>query len=208
MKNNKIRRCPWCGSEVEKLGLKTQTIKKCRKCGGEYTYGGSGFGDGNVKKYIKLALLVFCIICLYLCVYNKIFGFIMILSFIAVYSFDINEINYQRYNDSDAFIRKKYISVIRFNNNYSEKEIKTLLSNDNIFPICFIDNNQRPVSNDICISVEVTRKLSDNSYECIFSFLPLSCVKFDIKEPDTKFIVFNNHEKVGEGIVKGEKEGF
>lgn len=71
MRNNIIKRCPWCGSEVEKLGLRTQTIKKCPKCEKKYTYGGSGFGDSNAEKYIKIALLILLV---FKCILQNIFG--------------------------------------------------------------------------------------------------------------------------------------
>ncbi len=208
MRNNIIKRCPWCGSEVEKLGLRTQTIKKCPECGKKYTYGGSGFGDSNAEKYIKIALLVFSVFCLYLSVYCKIFLVVMILSLIAVFTLNLNKINYQRYDDPDMFKYKKYISAIRFAQDYTEKEIKILLSNCSIFPICFIDDNRQAISNDICIFVEEANKLPDNSYECIFSFLPLSETKYNINEFNFKFICYDNRKIIGEGIVLRESTKF
>lgn len=170
MKNQKVKRCPWCGSETEKLGLRTQMIKKCLKCGQEYTYGDGGFGDSNVKKYIRISLLVLSICCLFFSVFSKIFFIIMLFGFVLSYIIGIEDLNYERYNDKEKFKYKKYVSEIRFTMHISKKEIKSLLSNDSIIPICFVDNDKIPVSNDICVLVESAKENTDEINECIFSF--------------------------------------
>lgn len=208
MKKNNIKRCPWCGSKVDKLGLKNQTIKKCLKCNHKYTYGDTGFGDSNGKKYIRLALRLIAFICLTLSVFNPIFYVLMLILTALSFAIGYDELNYTRYDDSERFTYKKYIAEIRFNSDYTKKEIKLLLSNDNIFPICFVDNNQQPISNDICISVEDAKKTHDNLFEFTLSFLPLSEVKYSINEFNVKFICYDNGIIVGEGKVLKESTKF
>ncbi|WP_044976124.1 hypothetical protein [Ruminococcus sp. HUN007] len=196
----KKHKCPWCGNDVFMLSTYSSTKKKCDCCGHNYTY----CDDSKACKAQKLSVGLM-ILCMFVVPFNFLpFIVVFFLSFyVSCYLF----IPYERMDDTDKFMIKKYVSIITM---YDIIKInpRKILSYYNIVPICFIKDNDIPISNDICILIESSKKIGPNEYECIFSFLPLSSVKFDIKEPNTKFIVFDNHEKVGEGIVKGEKEGF
>lgn len=148
------------------------------------------------------------VVCLYLNVYNHIFCVFIPIFIIIVYAIGYDS-TYSRYEDQNKFQNKKYITRFIFQkSDYKKRNQKTLLRNDSIVPICFVNDKGFPISNNICVCIEDARVLSDNEYECIFSFLPLSEIKYNIKEFNLRFFFFDDYQKMGEGVVLREKEGF
>ncbi len=196
----KKHKCPWCGEDVFMLSVYSTVKAKCNNCGHYYTY----CSDSRATKVQKLSL-VLLIVCMFIVPFDYV-PFVVelfLLFYVICYLF----IPYERMDDTDKFTIKKYVSVITVDDNIRINPRK-IFSSNNIVPVCFINDKNIPVSNDICILIEDCKKNAANEYECIFSFLPLSRVKYDITEPDIKFIVFDDRVKIGVGIVKGEKRGF
>lgn len=196
----KKHKCPWCGNDVFMLSVYSSTKVKCDSCGHYYTY----CSDSTANKIQKF-LFVLMILCIFIVPFD--FMSVIVILFLVLYLICFLFIPYERMDDTDKFMNKKYVSIINMYDNVKINPRK-ILSSYNIIPVCFVNDKYIPVSNDICILIEDSKKNAPDEYECIFSFLPLSCVKYGIKEPNIKFVIFDDHVKVGEGIVMGEKEGF
>lgn len=196
----KIRKhkCPWCRNDVFMLSIYSSTKKKCDNCGYYYTY----CSDSRASKVQKLSFAL-----LILCMFIVPFDFLpfVVVLFLLLYVTCYLFIPYERMDDTDKFIIKKYISSITMYD-YIKINPRKVLSSHNIVPVCFIDDKGIPVSNDVCILIENSKKNGHNEYECIFSFLPSSNIKYDIKKTNIKFIIFDNRVKIGEGIVTGESD--
>ncbi len=192
----KKHKCPWCGNDVFMLSIYSSTKDKCDNCGHYYTY----CSDSKASKVQKLSFALL-ILCMFIVPFNCL-PFIVVL-FLLFYVICYLFIPYERMDDTNKFMIKKYVSVITMYDNVKINPRK-ILSYYNIVPVCFIDDNDIPVSNDVCILIENSKKNSHDEYECTFSFLPSSNVKYDIKKTNIKFIIFDDRVKVGEGIVVGE----
>lgn len=44
-------------------------------------------------------------------------------------------------------------------------------------------------------------KITENEFECVFSFLPFSNVTYVIKDENARFFLFKEHKKIGSGML-------
>ena len=209
MKKQIIRRCPWCGHEVDELGLRNRTVKKCSHCDHKYTYGDCEFGEEHRIRNIRIALLTLSVVSSFFIIYSPLFMYLAsALLIIATYLINPRQINYARDNDTEKFTYKRYSADITFTEKFSIKQKKLYLSNDNIIPVCFVNSENIPVSHTICICIENAAVISENKFECTFLFLPFSEVKFNINETGIRFYLFDEERKIAEGVVTGKKDAF
>ena len=209
MKKQIIKRCPWCGHNIEESGLLNQMIKKCSHCDHQYTESVCEFGKQRPLAIIWISLMLLSIIFFALSAICSLKFIILAHAALSIIPLiGGNQKNYFRDNDTDRFMYKKYTADIFFNKELSKKQKKSYLIEASIIPVCFIDSNGFPVSNTICIFIENAGIKSDNNFECTFSFLPLSEVKFNIEGTGIRFFLFDEKYRIGEGVVTGIKDAF
>lgn len=197
----KIRehRCPWCGNIAEPLGLRTEMIKKCSNCGNEYTY----HKDGFIWK-IHSALWILTCACSLLVMVNIWIAVIIVCVLLMITFSCYYFMSYEKVNDNKKNICKKFKAKFEFADselNYIKR--RYFLQDKSIIPICFINNNIA-VSNMICVCIEDAKKITDNEFECVFSFLPFSNVIYVIKDENARFFFFKEHKKIGGGMLLGK----
>ena len=211
MKKQIIKRCPWCGHDIEKSGVINQMIKKCSHCDHQYTESVCEFGNQRPLAIIWISLMLLSIVFLVLSgIYSLKFIILAHATLSVIPLIGGNQKNYIRDDEYDTskFMYKKYTADIFFNEELSKKQKKSYLIDASIIPVCFVDLNDFPVSNTICIFIENAAIKSDNNFECTFSFLPLSEVKFNIKGTGIHFFLFDGKYRIGEGVVTGIKDAF
>ena len=208
MKKQMIRRCPWCGHEIDELKLLNQMLKKCSHCDHQYIEIDSEFGEEHRLHNIRMALLALSLVSAFLLVYSPLFIFLSQTLMIAFSLIKSMQTNHRRDNDKDIFTYKKYTADITFTEKLSTRQKKKYLSTCNVIPVCFVNAENIPVSHTICIYIENAAVISENKYECTFSFLPLSEVKFAISETGIRFYLFDDKLKIAEGVVTGRKDAF
>ena len=112
-----------------------------------------------------------------------------------------------RYNDVHKFMQSNYKAVFYF----TQEEMKTaekysVMLPKHVIPICFTDENEKALSNVVCMQISETENMSMDSFECAVSFLPLSEIKFSFdKYIKLNFTFFCNNKKAGTGIIYCEK---
>jgi len=77
-----------------------------------------------------------------------------------------------------------------------------MVKNKEIFPICFVDECDKPISPMICVSVEEI-KWDKRNCNCTIYFLKYGNADREY-ENGTKFYVFYDEQRIGSGIL-GEK---
>lgn len=209
MKKQIISRCPWCGHEIKDPWMNITSVKKCRLCEHEYIYSDCEFGEENKIRNIRIIMLILSVVFMYFIVYSQVFMYLAVAALsIAQYLINPSQINNKRYNDTDIFTYKRYSADITFTEELRKKQKKLYLSNCNIIPVCFVNDENIPVSHTICIYIENAAVISENKFECTFSFLPLSEVKFNIEDFGIRFYLFDDKRKIAEGVVTGKKDAF
>lgn len=207
MKLKHRHRCPWCGAVVDKSNRRLfdpKYVFRCSNCGHRYqTHKWSALQ----KIYIS-ALILFFPFMIFAAITNErlIYIYFVMIIFIGITLENLTP--YERYDDDIKFTIKKYKARLSMDGKLSIIRRKILLMYKSVIPICFIGKNGEPVSHVICISLEDTIKITPTEFECIFSFLPLSPVSYDMSE-SAEFLLFDEERNtVGKGYVTSEYDGF
>lgn len=207
MKLKHRHRCPWCGEIVDKPNrhfFDPKYVFRCSSCGHRYQ---TRKWSALQKIYISAFILFFpFMIFAAITAERLIYIYLVMLLFICIPLEKLTP--YERYDDDVKFTIKKYKARLSMDGKLSIIRRKILLMDKSVIPICFIGENGEPVSHVICISLEDTVKTAPTEFECIFSFLPLSPVSYDMSE-STEFLLFDEERNtVGKGNITSEHDGF
>lgn len=198
-------RCPWCGVITDTLGVGRFNILTCSNCKKRYTY----YWDGLMNKLHNIMLFVVCVFSIPLGFFNIYFFCIFIFLTIHLSYLFLELASYERVDDNKKFEHKKYKAKFKFDENdlgYIKR--RYFLQDKSIIPVCFVDNNDIALSNMICICMEDTQNITKSEFDCVFSFLPLSDVTYNITYENIKFFFYKDYKKIGEGMVLNQIEGF
>ena len=80
-----------------------------------------------------------------------------------------------------------------------------LFSEKRIFPICFVDINDKPISHTFCISIEDVKFISSESFDANIKSIPISDRNIDFNKGE-RFYMFYNNEKVAYCELKSDIE--
>ncbi|MCM1227342.1 MAG: hypothetical protein NC320_07960 [Clostridium sp.] len=201
------RRCPWCGEIVKKIICNKYGIKTCGNCGNKYIA-----HNGTVSKIFVLFSVFWGIIAV-LSINHISIAFIYGFFYICICVLSEKIITYERYNDdSIRFSIKKYSAKITFEHDdkFSTEYIKAriFLSDKAVIPICFADENDKPLSHVICINMEDTRRISYTEYECVFSFLPNSHVNCYAYKTCDFYLFDGDRKRIAKGRILDEYNRF
>ena len=198
----RIHRCPWCGEDTKNNKRGTYTYgMTCNSCNNKFV----AYRKNIVYILLLFAIVLFVILSIifdmpYFTIYTLLSLLIneWILS-ICPYVKESNKFVPQKRQFAELTIYNKEISHLYF--------YKYIIIENQIFTLCFVDKNDNPISHMICASSE-SIKWYKNQRKCksILAFLPLG----KLEEPypaDTKFYIFYNDKKIGEGITGKVLEG-
>lgn len=177
------KRCPWCG-EIIKGRFFQRGRYHCPSCGNYskiYRYGWV-YGLGAV---VGLGFLVLM---------KYVFPIYNVFLFWTVYSVICIALPLEM--DTKHFVpRKKGDARFTLIKDFSLFKRKILFSEKQLFPICFVDANDKPISHTLCISVEDVKFLSSGSFDANIKFIPISDFNADFHRGE-KFYLFYNSEKI------------
>ena len=196
MFHKKIYRCPWCG-ESTKSNKKGSYIygMKCNSCNNKFVV---------YRKNIKYILLLFAVVLLI--ILSIIFD-MPYFSFFSIAALFVNELilsicPYVKESEHHVIQKRQYAKINLYNKAISHISFPKLeIVENQIFTLCFVDENDTPISHMICAAAESIKWYKkQRKCKCILAFLPLG--KLDEPYPaDTKFYIFYNDKKIGEGIT-------
>ncbi|MEE0600355.1 MAG: hypothetical protein UCO74_04365, partial [Ruminococcus sp.] len=78
-----------------------------------------------------------------------------------------------------------------------------LFSEKRIFPICFVDINDKPISHTFCVSIEDVKFISSESFDANIKSIPISDRNIDFNKGE-RFYMFYNNEKVAYCELKSD----
>lgn len=207
------KRCPWCGEIYNYSGFSSPRSKIviCEKC---KKYGCHSLGR---LRLISIFFNIVALICLFsmFILYKKID--LKIIIFFCIYSYTHSSALSCLYSEP----YERY-SLGKWNKNlYSYPFPKVALANitwesfritniswlkwkvveKTILPVCFIDDENMPISLTYCIVVESSKVLKKNHSQLEFHFL-LEEAPEELLEAGKRFYIFNERIKIGEGIIK------
>lgn len=210
MFHKKIYRCPWCGENTKSAPTyysRYRYSEKCRYCGNRYI---------TDRRHISFLIyfLTMIIISIFICkirLYddkNEFFSLVIVVLGLLIILFtdnnclfivDSNKYVHQKRQFAELTIYNYKLSHIRF--------YKFNIVENQIFTFCFVDENDTPISHMICAATESIKWYKKQSKcKCILAFLPLGKLE-DPYPADTKFYIFYNDKKIGEGITGKVLEG-
>lgn len=154
----KEHRCPWCGEQIKAMSTHNIFLGKCIYCGGKYK-----MSINNIFYIISLVLILVANFFLARFEYG-------VLTIFIIHSLLIILVPFKR--DFDKFITLKGIKIhILYNSKKEKKKYRLLLTSDKIVTICFVDKENKPQSNMICVTVDSV--IWNEEYcECNLYFLP------------------------------------
>ena len=200
----RIHRCPWCGAD-RCFGTAVPFTRyyyiKCSKCGQTYVPDRRHFSFFVYLLLILIVMFSFSIMNMpMICI--TIISSLVVIFFVGdncPYIKESNKFVTQKRQFAELNIYAREISHIYFH--------KYNIVENQIFTLCFIDENDPPISHMICAATESIKWYKKQSKcKCILAFLPLG----KLEEPypaDTKFYMFYNDKKIGEGITGKVLEG-
>lgn len=198
MKKDKLIRCPWCGMEFKPQSYNV----KCIYC------------KNKIKPYYNIYCMILMVLISILAAttmfaYRNIIVFLVLLASSYVFK-NIILLHVPYKIDSDKYVYKKRqeanIELYQKSINNAIKHI--IISENRIFTICFISKDNVPISHMICVATEsIHWNKEQKGLKCIFAYLPLGKLDKEYTE-ETKFYLFYNNKKIGEGFLGKMLEGF
>ena len=171
------KRCPWCG-EIIKGRFFQRGHYHCPHCGNYSKIYRSGwiYGLGAI---VGFAFIIFL---------KYVLGIYSVLIFWTIYSIICIALPLEM--ETKHFIpRKKGTANFTLIKYFSLIERKILFSEKRIFPICFVDINDKPISHTLCISVEDVKFISSESFDANIKSIPISDRNIDFKKDFICFII-------------------
>ena len=195
-------RCPWCGEYIGNEKGISMLTSKCPFCCNKY------------KSYRKsIRYLIPFSICLIALVVLFNLG-LPVYSYYFIGLMGINEIILRLcpyIKDSDHYViqKRQYAKISLYSKEVTHiKFPKLRLVENQIFTICFINENNTPISHMICVSTEsIHWEKQNRRLACIFAFLPLGQLDKEYST-GTRFYLFYNNKKIGEGFLGEKLVGF
>lgn len=206
-------RCPWCGEVYDYSKLSTMLRPK-RYCVNCKKYGNNTLGR---IRYISILLRWTALINLF-CIfifYEQLKYRVIIFLAIYWYSYGKAQLCYylepcERYS-TDSWSKRLYpypypkvaFAHIKWQpyKNTKITYLKWKVVEKTILPVCFVDDSNKPISQTYCIVVEES-KVKRKSYSKLqFHFL-LEDAKEDLLKEGNRFYIFNEKDKIGEGIIE------
>lgn len=198
-----IKRCPWCGEDT-KNNKKGSYIygMKCNSCNNKFVV---------YRKNKKYILMLFVVVIL---IISSIIFDMPYFSYFSIIALFVNELilsicPYVKESDHYVIQKRQYARINLYNKEISHISFPKLeIVENQIFTVCFVDINERPISQMICVSTESVRweKVS-GKFKCVLAYLPLGKLDKEYTE-ETKFYLFYNNKKIGEGFLGKMLEGF
>ena len=185
------KRCPWCG-EIIKGRFFQRGHYHCPHCGNYSKIYRSGwiYGLGAIVGFAFIIFLKYV-----LAIYS-------VLIFWTIYSIICIALPLEM--ETKHFIpRKKGTANFTFIKDFSLIKRKILFSEKRIFPICFVDINDKPISHTFCISIEDVKFISSESFDANIKFIPISDRNIDFNKGE-RFYMFYNNEKVAYCELKSD----
>lgn len=187
------KRCPWCG-EIIKGRFFQRGHYHCPNCGNYskiYKYGWI-YGLGAI---VGLAFIIFL---------KYVFAIYSIFIFWIIYSIICIALPLEM--ETKHFIpRKKGTANFTLIKDFSLIKRKILFSEKRIFPICFVDINDKPISHTFCFSIEDVKFISSESFDANIKSIPISDRDIDFNKGE-RFYMFYNNEKVAYCELKSDIE--
>ena len=100
--------------------------------------------------------------------------------------------------------RKAAISVTLLRE-YSFFKKRYIFSENRIFVICIVDDNEVPISHMLCVSTEDVKFISQKMFESNMFFIPMMTNNAEFSK-GTKFYVFDEKDKIAYGVLKSDVE--
>lgn len=184
------RRCPWCGEKLE-VSFGTFGEYKCKAC--------------DKKSIIKRDGWSYWL--------PAIVSFIVIISIQSLYSVSVLAIIYFAglFDSSIAPLERipqKFVPVkkseaeVTFIKPFSFIKKRSTFTDEAIFTICFVDENDIPISHTIAVSIEYI-SFTEKGFDCKISFMPECKFNVDFKA-GSRFYMFNEKEKIAQGTLKSD----
>lgn len=198
----KIHRCPWCGIEIvkEKKEIYKNAFKAelCPDCNRYYQKSGIVLTAAFSLAAFFLSFGIW-----------GFWGFLIgPLLLILIFIFAVPAAPYQKDQSEAEFEEENYQANAKIDwYPQSLGGIKApflALQNGEIFPICFVDSNDRPVSEMLCAAFT---KMKWNSGEFSANITLLSSEKEDfLSQSGAPFYVFYQRRKIGAGVITSYKK--
>lgn len=205
MNNNEkynTHRCPWCGElgkYPERHARHTNPVR-CRHCDNEYSI----YQINSI--FFLFEFTPPFILCWAL--HERFHPVIIVL----IFAFWVCILKYypekplRRECDGNSYRKKHPVEYskdfkakIRFHKNKMcfYQKMYCLFPKKHIYPICFIDENNTPVSSTVCVLFEKYNRFKKKG---TLSYLPLG-EKFENVEKGMKFYIFDDKKIIGEGVT-------
>ncbi len=196
-------RCPWCGEYVKSPGDRYFKVKKCPYCNNKYTnYTKSFVNTVFINPYLAVVISIS---------FLAIFGLIsmvpyfVIMGVLLVVGFFLPSMPFEKESNDYVDELQNKAEIIFYSAAESGlKYIRIIVKNKEVFPICFVDENNKPLSPMIYVSTEDI-KWQERECNCTMNFLQYGNIDKEYR-PGTRFYIFYNNKKIGEGTL-GEKCG-
>lgn len=187
------KRCPWCG-EIIKGRFFQRGHYHCPHCGNYSKIYRSGwiYGLGAIVGFAFIIFLKYV-----LAIYS-------VLIFWTIYSIICIALPLEM--ETKHFIsRKKGTANFTLIKDFSLIKRKILFSEKRIFPICFVDINDKPISHTFCISIEDVKFISSESFDANIKFIPISNFNVNFHKGE-KFYLFHDSERIAYCELKNNIE--
>lgn len=205
-------RCPWCGEvfDYNKLSIVLRNKTFCINC--------KKYSDNVLGRIRYISILLhsvslislFCTFLLYEQLKYKVFIFLAI----YWYTYGKARLCYllepcERYSTGSWSKRlypypyPKVASALIKWESYQTTRITYLkwkVVEKTILPVCFVDDSNNPISQTYCIVVEESKIKRKNYSKLEFHFL-LEDAKEDLLKEGNRFYIFNEKDKIGEGLI-------
>lgn len=180
------KRCPWCGEIVpEKFFPFAGYV--CPSCGNR----------SKLHLFGGVYLFLFSIGILLLIALDHFFSIKSVWLIVILFAFTALTLPLE--TDSRHFVpQKKSKAEFTLLHDMFVLKKKIVFSEKRIFPICFVDDNDVPISHMICCSFEDTKFSEKNRATASVKFVPLSDHKVDFPS-GTKFFLFIEETRAAEG---------
>ena len=173
------KRCPWCG-EIIKGRFFQRGHYHCPHCGNYSKIYRSGwiYGLGAIVGFAFIIFLKYV-----LAIYS-------VLIFWTIYSIICIALPLEM--ETKHFIpRKKGTANFTLIKDFSLIKRKILFSEKRIFPICFVDINDKPISHTFCISIEDVKFISSESFDANIKSIPISDRNIDFNKGERFYMFYN-----------------
>ena len=187
------KRCPWCG-EIIKGRFFQRGHYHCPHCGNYSKIYRSGwiYGLGAIVGFAFIIFLKYV-----LAIYS-------VLIFWTIYSIICIALPLEM--ETKHFIpRKKGTANFTLIKGFSLIKRKIMFSEKRIFPICFVDINDKPISHTFCISIEDVKFISSESFDANIKFIPISNFNVNFHKGE-KFYLFHDSERIAYCELKNNIE--